>query len=84
MSGSSSQNCEHPDSDSGCKFSFDHDAGVYVVVTIPAGSSGTQMVGKAWTVLAGKGAAEYILGCPVLKLSWKLLTLCLQLQYRAK
>ncbi|KAF9481746.1 glucan 1,3-beta-glucosidase [Pholiota conissans] len=41
---------------SGCKIIF-FDAGVYVVtrtVTIPAG---TQMVGEAWTVLAGKGSA---------------------------
>ncbi|KDR79424.1 hypothetical protein GALMADRAFT_223633 [Galerina marginata CBS 339.88] len=40
----------------GCKIIF-FDAGTYVVsntVTIPAG---TQMVGEAWTVLAGKGSA---------------------------
>jgi glucan 1,3-beta-glucosidase len=39
----------------GCKIIF-FDAGTYVVtntVTIPAG---TQMVGEAWTVLAGKGS----------------------------
>jgi len=41
---------------SGCKIIF-FDAGTYVVtdtVTIPAG---TQMVGEAWTVLAGRGPA---------------------------
>lgn len=41
---------------SGCKIIF-FDAGTYVVtntVTIPAG---TQMVGEAWTVLAGRGSA---------------------------
>ncbi|KAF8178908.1 exo-beta-1,3-glucanase [Pholiota molesta] len=40
----------------GCKIIF-FDAGVYVVtstITIPAG---TQIVGEAWTVLAGKGSA---------------------------
>jgi glucan 1,3-beta-glucosidase len=40
---------------SGCKIIF-FDAGVYIVsdtITIPAG---TQMVGEAWTVLAGKGS----------------------------
>ncbi|PPQ78469.1 hypothetical protein CVT25_011864 [Psilocybe cyanescens] len=41
---------------SGCKIIF-FDAGTYIVsntVTIPAG---TQMMGEAWTVLAGKGSA---------------------------
>ncbi|KAF8900725.1 exo-beta-1,3-glucanase [Gymnopilus junonius] len=41
---------------SGCNIIF-FDAGIYVVtntITIPAG---TQMVGEAWTVLAGKGSA---------------------------
>jgi hypothetical protein len=41
---------------SGCKIIF-FDAGTYVVtdtVTVPAG---TQMVGEAWTVLAGRGSA---------------------------
>ncbi|KAJ7777561.1 exo-beta-1,3-glucanase [Mycena maculata] len=48
---------------SGCKIIF-FDAGTYVVsstLTIPAG---TQMVGEAWSVIAGKGAAFQNINSP--------------------
>ncbi|KAJ7118715.1 exo-beta-1,3-glucanase [Mycena epipterygia] len=49
---------------SGCKIIF-FDAGTYVVtstLTIPAG---TQMVGEAWSVIAGKGATFQNINSPV-------------------
>jgi len=49
---------------SGCKIIF-FDAGTYVVTSTIQIPAGTQMVGEAWSVIAGKGAAFENINSPI-------------------
>jgi hypothetical protein len=48
----------------GCKIIF-FDAGTYVVTSTLQIPAGTQIVGEAWSVIAGKGAAFQNMNSPI-------------------